>query len=46
MKSKVYIPKSLPLTELPDERAKLTIGMYGKVDFYDLKGTAEVLLRN
>jgi len=41
--AKVYIPKSLPLTELPDERPKLTIGMYGKGDFYDLKGNVEVL---
>lgn len=40
---KVYIPKALPLTELPDERSKLTLGMYGKGDFYDLKGTVEVL---
>lgn len=36
---KVYIPKSLPLAELPDELPKLTIGMYGKdVDFYTIKG--------
>ncbi|NLK21982.1 MAG: phenylalanine--tRNA ligase subunit beta [Epulopiscium sp.] len=41
--AKVYIPKSLPLTELPDERGKLTIGMYGKGDFYDLKGAIEAL---
>ena len=25
----VYIPKALPLTELPDEKMKLTLGMYG-----------------
>ena len=41
---KVYIPKSLPLTELPDEPKKLTIGMYGAgCDFYRLKGIAENL---
>ncbi|WP_058484882.1 phenylalanine--tRNA ligase subunit beta [Defluviitalea phaphyphila] len=40
---KVYIPKELPLKELPEEINKLTIGMYGKVDFYDLKGVVEVL---
>ncbi len=40
---KVYIPKSLPLTELPEERAVLTVGMYGNVDFYDIKGIVEEL---
>lgn len=39
--AKVYIPgKEL----LPDEREKLIIGMYGKVDFYILKGIIENLL--
>jgi phenylalanyl-tRNA synthetase beta chain len=36
--SYVYVPKSLPLTELPEEKLVLTIGMYGNVDFYDLSG--------
>ncbi|HOQ15772.1 MAG TPA: phenylalanine--tRNA ligase subunit beta [Defluviitaleaceae bacterium] len=40
---KVYIPKELPLKELPEEKLKLTLGMYGNVDFYDLKGSIEVL---
>lgn len=40
----VYIPKSLPLTDLPDELLKLTIGMYGKCDFYDIKGVVETLI--
>lgn len=40
---KVYIPKALPLTELPNEPQKLTIGMYGKMDFYSLKGIVEYL---
>jgi len=39
----VYIPKSLPLTELPDEKPVLTIGMYGKINFYDIKGIVEEL---
>ena len=39
----VYLPKSLPLTELPEERMKLTIGMYGDGDFFDLKGVLEEL---
>ncbi len=40
---KIYIPKQLPLTELPDEKSVLTIGMYGKVDFYDIKGMIQEL---
>lgn len=39
----VYLPKQLPLTELPDERMQLTLGMYGNCDFYDLKGMLESL---
>ncbi len=38
-----YIPKSLPLEELPDERIQLTLGAYGNFDFYDMKGVAEEL---
>ena len=37
----VYLPKSLPLTELPDERTLFTLGMYGKGDFFDMKGVCE-----
>ncbi len=40
---KVYLPKALPITELPDEISTLTIGMYGKMDFYDIKGIVERL---
>ena len=39
--AKVYLPKELPLTELPDERLMLVLGMYGAGDFYDLKGCVE-----
>lgn len=39
----VYIPKQLPLTELPDEQLKLAMGMYGKGDFFDMKGVLEEL---
>lgn len=35
---KVYLPKEIPLKELPNERELLTIGMYGEVDFYSAKG--------
>lgn len=37
----VYLPKSLPLTELPDERMQFTLGMYGEGDFYTMKGVIE-----
>ena len=37
----VYRPKSLPLTELPDERMHFTLGMYGNGDFFDMKGVCE-----
>lgn len=40
----VYLPKQLPLTELPDERVQLTLGMYGQGDFYDMKGVVEEIL--
>ncbi len=40
----VYIAKELPLKELPDERMKLTLGMYGEGDFFDMKGVVEELL--
>lgn len=41
----VFIPKSLPIEELPTETLTLGIGQYGdNIDFYDLKGQVEVLL--
>ena len=40
----VYIPKELPLKELPDERTQLTLGMYGAGDFFDMKGVVEMFL--
>ena len=42
--AKLYIPKSLPLTELPDERMTLTLGFIGEGDFFSLKGEIEELL--
>jgi phenylalanyl-tRNA synthetase beta chain len=41
--ARVYIPKALPLTELPHEIPTLTVGMYGNMDFFDLKGIVEHL---
>ncbi len=37
----VYLPKSLPLTELPEERMHFTLGMYGAGDFFEMKGVCE-----
>ncbi|MCR5371037.1 MAG: phenylalanine--tRNA ligase subunit beta [Clostridium sp.] len=40
--AKVYLPKALPLTELPDERVEMTMGMFGQdADFFTMKGVAE-----
>lgn len=41
---KIYTPKAIPVTELPDEQQKLTLGMYGNCDFYDCKGVIETLI--
>ncbi len=40
----VYLPKSLPLTELPEERMHFTLGMYGDGDFFSMKGVVEEFL--
>ena len=40
----IYLPKSLPLTELPDERMQFTLGMYGDGDFFSMKGVVEEFL--
>ena len=37
----IYLPKALPLTELPDERMQFTLGMYGDGDFFSMKGVVE-----
>ena len=37
----IYIPKELPLTELPEERMQFTLGMYGEGDFFSMKGVVE-----
>ena len=40
--SKIYLPKQLPLTELPDERVQVILGMYGEnFDFFNMKGVVE-----
>ncbi len=40
----IYVPKALPLTELPDERMQFTLGMYGDGDFFTMKGVIEEFL--
>jgi phenylalanyl-tRNA synthetase beta chain len=42
--AKVYLSEVLPLVELAEEKETLTIGMYGNVDFFDIKGVVENLL--
>lgn len=37
----IYLPKALPLTELPNERMQFTLGFYGDGDFFTLKGVLE-----
>lgn len=37
----IYLPKALPLTELPEERMQFTLGMYGDGDFFSMKGVIE-----
>lgn len=42
--SKVYLADELTLEKLAEERETLAIGMYGNLDFYDLKGVTENLM--
>ena len=37
----VYLPKQVPVTELPEERMQFTLGMYGDGDFFSMKGVVE-----
>lgn len=40
----VFIPKSLPVVELPEEKQVLSIGFYGNRDFYFLKESVQIVL--
>ena len=43
--SNTYIPKALPLTELPDEKMTLCFGSYGEgEDFFTVKGLLEYMM--
>lgn len=45
--AKVFVPKSLPLTDYPEERATLCVGVFGeKESFFTLKGMAERVAEN
>lgn len=40
----IFIPKSLPLTEYPDERETLCVGLFGEAEsFFTLKGMTETV---
>ena len=42
----IFVPKDLPLTEYPDERETLCVGVFGQSEsFYTLKGLAEVVAK-
>lgn len=40
----IYLPKAVPVTELPEERMQFTLGMYGEGDFFVMKGVVEEFL--
>lgn len=40
----IYLPKKLPMIELPEERMQLTLGAYGDCDFFEMKGVVEEIL--
>ena len=42
----VYLPHSVPVTELPEERMQFTLGFYGDGDFYTMKGVIEEFLES
>lgn len=39
----VFIPGSLPVTDLPDEKQILSIGVYGSKDFYFVKESLQIV---
>ena len=39
----VYLAKALPLTELPEERKHISLGLWGEGDFFDVKGAVEAI---
>lgn len=39
----VYVAEELPLKQLPEERKKAVLGLWGEGDFFDLKGAVEAI---
>ncbi len=39
----VYLAEELPLKQLPEERKKAVLGLWGEGDFFDLKGAVEAI---
>ena len=44
--AKIYLAKSLPLTDYADERVEFTLGSYGEGDFFTMKGVVEEFLED
>lgn len=44
--SNVYLPEEKAVNGLPNEKLILTLGMFGNIDFYDLKGAVEQLFNS
>ncbi|KPU42119.1 phenylalanine--tRNA ligase beta subunit [Oxobacter pfennigii] len=42
---RVYLPLEDKTAKLPNEKKMLCMGMYGSVDFYDIKGVIELLFK-
>lgn len=42
----IYIPKSLPVEDYPDERMQFTLGFYGDGDFFTMKGVVEEFIEH
>lgn len=42
----IYLPRAVPVTELPDERMQFTLGFYGEGDFFTMKGVIEEFLES
>ena len=40
----IYLPKEVPVTELPDEKVEFTLGFFGEGDFFTMKGVVEEFL--
>ncbi|MBD5584931.1 MAG: phenylalanine--tRNA ligase subunit beta [Clostridia bacterium] len=39
--SNVYLPRELPIKSFPEEKPVISIGVWGKYDFFDIKGIVE-----